>query len=447
MQWPQAFVDGMQDILGQETSSFLESLGTASPVSIRYNPLKAGGSSRGLDPVPWCPEGEYLPERPVFTLDPLFHAGAYYVQEASSMFIGWLYRQLELPKGPVAILDLCAAPGGKSTHLASLLREQDLLVANEPHPQRATILDENLVRWGHPQVLSTRKDPHMLAARWPERFGVVLVDAPCSGEGMFRKDPGAIAEWSEENVRRCATRQGDILDHAVRMLSPGGYLIYSTCTWNPSEDEAQIKRMTERYPLEVVSFPIDPSWGIREGAPGWRFYPHRLRGEGFYCCVLRKTEPTLEEEASRVRGDTFSLKLVDPGPASGFLDPRWRPQVFESRTGEWAALPLATWEHHADLVTDRLMHRRGVHIGSLKGKDLFVPDHELALSALLHPDAPSVELDREQALRFLRKDPIEPNSQVSGIRVVRNGGCALGWAKFIPGRVNNLLPHHLRIRI
>lgn len=447
MHWPEAFEAEMSHILGTELGSFKETLASSPPVSIRHNPSKPFAHRRTADAVPWCAEGEYLSERPVFTLDPLFHGGAYYVQEASSMFIGWMVQQLDLPESPRALLDLCAAPGGKSTHLASLLRPEDVLVCNEIHPQRALILEENLVRWGSARTLATRTAPHQLADRWPERFDLVLVDAPCSGEGMFRKDPAAIGEWSPALVERCTLRQREILDHALRMLAPGGHLIYSTCTWNEAEDERQMRQLMQRYPLEVVSPEVDPTWGVVASEPGWRFYPHRLRGEGLYSCVFRKTSPLPDTQGKR-RDTALPIITERPhGALIDYLDSKHDPQVFEGRDGSVQALPKALLDHHGDLASDRVLSRRGVRAGAWKGKDLFIPDHELALNELLDSRVPAMDLHEEDAVRYLRKEtmPIEDNP--SGMKLVRFQGCPLGWAKYIPGRVNNLLPHHLRIRI
>ena len=256
---PPAFEQRIRRQLGSETEAFLQALNAPAPVSIRLNPGKTpipadpGTTGNGTRPVPWCPEGLYLPERPAFTLDPLLHGGAYYVQEASSMFLAHVLRQL-LPAAPVRMLDLCAAPGGKSTLAASLLPPGSLLVANEVIRSRAAILRENIIKWGQDNIVVTNNDPAGFAPL-EGAFDLILVDAPCSGEGMFRKDPAAIAEWSEANARLCAERQRRILADIWQCLRPGGTLVYSTCTYNPDEDEAILEWLLSEWDAETIPLP------------------------------------------------------------------------------------------------------------------------------------------------------------------------------------------------
>ena len=283
--FPPEFVNGLTETLGAERAERLLSALSAEPaVSVRVNPFKMTLASLRAhfgplagDPVPWAPEeGLYLTGRPSFTFDPLFHAGAYYVQEASSMYVGRLFEQALAQLGRRAglrVLDLCAAPGGKTTQLLSHLDERSMLVANEVVPARATVLAENVARWGCANVAVTSSDPSAFAAL-KDCFDVAVVDAPCSGEGMFRKDPRAVAEWSPDTVRLCVARQRRILADMWPSLRAGGFLIYSTCTFNPHENEENVDWMCQTLGGESLS--------LRH------FYPGEDRGEGFFAALIRK---------------------------------------------------------------------------------------------------------------------------------------------------------------
>lgn len=279
---PSDFIQLMQQQLGdQEAAQLLHAImETESPVSVRLNPGKMATIQEAfpdieLIPVPWCSTGYYLSERPQFTLDPLFHAGCYYVQEASSMYIEHAWRRIAEEGGEVtALLDLCAAPGGKSTLWRTLLADEALLVANEPDRKRAEILNENLQKWGHPNVMVTNAYAADFAAYAPNFFDVVAADVPCSGEGMFRKDPASRDEWSMENVLKCAALQRSIIEDVWPALKPGGFLVYSTCTYNHLEDEDNVRWIASKLGADILE--------------ERHFFPHRDRGEGFYLCLMRK---------------------------------------------------------------------------------------------------------------------------------------------------------------
>jgi 16S rRNA C967 or C1407 C5-methylase (RsmB/RsmF family) len=292
---PESFIKRMEKQLDKENfQSFLSHYREDAPVSIRLNPAKAI-KSEGLEQVPWAKHGYYLPERPVFTLDPLFHAGAYYVQEASSMFVEEAFRQVMANAEGIKVLDLSAAPGGKSTLLASLLDNSSLLVANEVIRARVGILEENLSKWGHPNIIITNNDPSDFSAI-ENYFDLILVDAPCSGEGMFRKDPEACNQWSEENVQLCAGRQERILADIIPALKPGGILIYSTCTFSKEENEENIKLLVEEEGFTSIRLQLKEEWNITESvettnegaAYSYRFYPNKVKGEGFFLACLKK---------------------------------------------------------------------------------------------------------------------------------------------------------------
>ena len=304
---PEGFRELLSDSLGEgEAGRLIEALGGEPPVSVRANPAKIAAEELrkhfgelAADPVEWSPEAFYLNGRPSFTLDPMFHAGAYYVQEASSMYVGKILRGIiGEAREPLRILDLCAAPGGKSTDAASAIRKGDLLVANEVIGSRASILAENLTTWGVPGTVVTNSDPAAFG-KLKGFFDILIVDAPCSGEGMFRKDPRAAAEWSPENVALCASRQRRILADSWPCLRPGGTIIYSTCTFNRFEDEDNAGWIASE---------------LGAGLPEQRhFLPGRDKGEGFYCALLRKNGDEPHSRTPRAAGKTIS------SPASSFV--------------------------------------------------------------------------------------------------------------------------------
>jgi len=286
----------------EEAEVFCNSLQKPPITSLRLNPKKETALEYPTEPVPWSSLGFYLSERPSFTQDPLFWAGAYYVQEASSMFLEQIIQSIQIPENAV-VLDLCAAPGGKSTHLLSLLPESSLLVSNEIVRNRADILQENLCRWGYSNYVVTQSG----ADAWGKLesfFDVILVDAPCSGEGMFRKEEQSLSEWSLENVNFCAARQKDILRNILPALAEGGYLIYSTCTYNTKENEENVRWLVEYFGLEYIEIPIKETWGIRKTDYGYRFFPHLLQGEGFFIACLRKKG---QKKVRKTKKNLFTL--------------------------------------------------------------------------------------------------------------------------------------------
>ena len=330
-QLPAAFTEKTRQLMGEERfERYLQSFEEEPPVSIRVNPRKASpnpSKGRGVqvldgERVPWCRHAYYLKQRPNFTMDPLFHAGCYYVQEASSMFLDEVLRQYSplLLEGSGEVLDLCAAPGGKSTLLRSVLPEDCVLYSNEPIRNRANILLENVTKWGY--------DNHIVTNNYPKdyrkskmKFDLILCDVPCSGEGMFRKDPATIREWSPQNVEKCWQLQREIVDDAWACLNPGGLLIYSTCTFNTKENEENIRYFLEQYDdMEVVPVDVKPEWHITASLldgfhePVYRFIPGITRSEGLFMCVLKKKgslspRPLQKErELKRVLEPPFQLE-------------------------------------------------------------------------------------------------------------------------------------------
>ena len=405
------------------------------PVSIRHNPLKPFAPRAG-EPVPWEPLAEWLPERPDFVLDPLWHAGTYYVQEASSMMLGQVFDQVasDLP-GPLTLLDLCAAPGGKSTHLLSRMRPGDLLVSNETIRSRAGILLENLTKWGAPNVAVTNQDPDRFAALGPF-FDVILVDAPCSGEGLFRKDAAAIAEWSEAAVAHCALRQDRILRDIWPALKPGGTLIYSTCTFNREENEARMEALAPFGELLNREEGRRGGWYRLEGSPFVRALPGIHRGEGFAIAAIRKTKEMPDAAPSPYRGAS-SLKPVREIP--------WRETLPD---GEWAglavggkifAVPASLLSRIRALDGHRVM-AAGFDMGDER-RPAFTAYAPGATDRIRDWEAP----DLRTALLYLKRESI-PVDGPNGLLRVLWKGAALGFGKAVNGRLNNQYPMDWRIR-
>jgi NOL1/NOP2/fmu family ribosome biogenesis protein len=386
--------------------------------------------------------GKYLATRPVFTLDPLLHAGAYYVQEASSMFLeqaaGLWHGQTNL-----RFLDLCAAPGGKSTHLADLLPADSLLVSNEAIRGRTAALLENLAKWGNPNVVVAHNDAAAFAAL-PGFFDVLLVDAPCSGEGMFRKDPAAMNEWSEAHVALCAARQRRIVADAWDALKDDGLLLYSTCTYNHEENENNVQWIMQHLGADVVHIPLQAAWGIEENDCGYRFFPHRVKGEGFFISLLRKKQPLPSlplrgGEKKRPIWTSVHLPPLGRGLGGGFTFIREGNCVH--------ALPDTFVNDIWYLKQHLHILQAGVKTGEVKGTDI-VPAAALALSTALQKDAfPCEEVDKDTALRFLRRDAISLTQQTKGYYLINYQNLPLGFVKNIGTRSNNLYPPAWRIRM
>ena len=311
IQLPEKFVSETRRVMGDERfNRFLGAFDEEAPVSIRVNPID-NFACKSTNKVPWCSEGYYLEDRPQFTFDPLLHAGCYYVQEASSMFVTHILRQTGVC--PQSALDMCAAPGGKSTALRSVLPDDCVLISNEPMGNRAQILLENITKWGAPNCIVTNNYPRDFR-KAKLKFDLILCDVPCSGEGMMRKDPGAIAEWSPQNVEKCWQLQREIVADAWECLNPGGLLIYSTCTYNTKENEENIQWILDNYDAEVLDIPVDPSWNITGSLlpgfnhPVYRFIPGITRGEGLFVCALRKAGSA---EPKPFNAKKLSLKVLE----------------------------------------------------------------------------------------------------------------------------------------
>ena len=449
------FIRLLEEQLGdpEEVSRLLDALENGSlPTSIRVNPHKCHPAPTGSD-VNWCRWGRYLAERPSFTRDGHFQAGGYYVQEASSMFVGHLLEQSlggEVPEG-VRLLDMCAAPGGKSTLYSSIVGHRGVVVANEVIRNRALTLADNITRWGVGNTVVTSNDPSHYASSLEEWFDVVAVDAPCSGEGMFRKSEEARRDWSLDNVRLCAARQRRIVADAWQALRPGGVFIYSTCTFNRAENEEMMEWLCGEFDCEHVDIECPEEWNIAHGrvaeAECFHFYPHRTEGEGLFAAIVRKGgEVGTKRKAPKARKNPFGevdRKVV--GQVSGMLEGDWK---FASIGETIYAYPTALWSDIRTLSEQMSVLFAGVKVGELFGKK-FKPDHSLALSAHLRVDAfNSYELSAEELHCYLRREEL-PNvgGLTEGLNLLLWEGQPVGFTKRIGPRTNTLLPKEWRIFI
>ena len=420
---PLAFTDYTRSLFGDNLyPTFLKGLGETAPVSIRLNPFKLEEGTHKVNPelnpqpIPWCKEGYWLDTRPNFTFDPLLHAGVYYVQEASSMFLSHVLQHLV--KQPVMALDLCAAPGGKTTCARTSLPAGSFLFSNEPIGKRAQILAENVQKFGHEGVAVTNNYPRDYK-KTKLGFDVIIADVPCSGEGMFRKDPQSIEEWSPQNVENCWQLQRSIIADIWDNLKPGGILIYSTCTFNAHEDEENIAWILNEYDAELLSVPTEEAWNItgslidnplKDGRdfPVYRFIPGKTCGEGIFMAIIRKHG----ENETLINKTTIDVDKA-------ITEARKRLRI--------------------------LSH--GVKEGIQKGKNV-IPDHTLALSFSTDKSAyPNVEVDYQTAIAYLRREAIVLSSDAPrGIVLLTYKGYPIGFAKNLGNRANNLYPQEWRIK-
>jgi len=436
---PEKFIERTYRILQDEYPAFEAALDIASPTSIRLN-NKIDYQPTG-EMVKWCESGFYLDERPLFTADPLIHGGAYYVQEASSMFLYQAVKQCFA--NAERVLDLCAAPGGKSTLLTQFLPEASLLVSNEIIRQRAQILAENILKWGNANVVVTNNQPSDFAAL-EHYFDAIVVDAPCSGEGMFRKDSNAITEWSVENVINCVNRQREILTDVWEALKPGGFLVYSTCTYNREENEENVAWICRELGAEIVKLKVDEA-NIVCTDGGYRFYPHKVRGEGFFMSVMRKNEDDIK----------FQKFKVQPAKNRAKIDASVLPvQLLNPDNYSFFSIDNKVFAFE-NAYSDELLYIRarfncliaGLELFEQKGKD-FIPTQQLALLKVLdRKSCQCVEVDYKTAIAYLKREAVNlPDANV-GYLLLTYKGLALGWVKNVGNRCNNLYPQHWRIRM
>lgn len=462
---PEDFELRTREVMGEQLyAKFIDGLREDAPVSIRLNRTKCGGRTSVADEdgrVPWCADGYYLGRRPNFTFDPLLHAGLYYVQEAASMFVSHAVRQWcgETDR-PSLVLDMCAAPGGKSTAALAALPPGTVLVSNEPVRTRAQVLAENLHKWGNPNTIVTNN--------YPDDFDglslgadLLICDVPCSGEGMFRKEEGAVGEWALSHVMQCAALQRDIVRKAWRQLRPGGVMIYSTCTYNREEDEDNVAWICRELDATLLPVDVMPEWGVTGSlsetldGPVYRFVPGVTRGEGLFVAVLRKPGGEAEDVPARTkdagadrkrRGKAAAKEGQGGCPCASWLSTDEKCS-FLSDGGNWYALSETLRTVYDQLAGRLRILKAGVTLGQVKGRDV-VPSQSLALSTVLSKDAfPQAELDYREAIAYLRKEAVTmPPGVPRGFVVVTYRGVPLGFVKNIGQRANNLYPQEWRIK-
>jgi NOL1/NOP2/sun family putative RNA methylase len=455
MKLPTELLSSLEGVKGFSKEAF-EAVHTSGEqiTSVRINPRKWAIHSSELpiadcslpiaNKVPWSHFGFYLSERPSFTFDPLFHAGCYYVQEASSMFLEQALKQCVDLSQPLKVLDLCAAPGGKSTHLQSLLSEDSLLVSNEVIKNRAGILKQNIAKWGCHNVVVTNNDPQHFK-KLEGFFDVLIVDAPCSGSGLFRKDEEAVNEWSKENVAFCCGRQKRIIADAFDSLKAGGILIYSTCSYLKEEDEDIADWLAEELKMKNVPLKLEEEWGVVETASaktnsnGYRFFPDKVKGEGFYLACFRK-----EGDDNNVNYKVTKLERAGNREVE-IIKPWIKPADFTFLKEHFIyALPSALVDAYSLIKKALNVQYAGVAIGEIM-KERLVPDHALAVSNLVAEDVPRSELSYDDAIRYLQKGEINIDTAQKGWQLVHYQHYNLGWINALQNRVNNYYPKELRI--
>ena len=426
---PEAFLKRMNDQLGAEFPDFLESLERPRAVALRFNPLKGQQPAMPFveKNVPWEPLGYYYDPEARPGLHVYHEAGVYYLQEASAMAPVALLD----PQPGEKVCDLCAAPGGKTTQIAGRMMGQGFLLCNEINPKRAKILSRNIERMAVPNALVTNEHPEKLEKRFPGFFDRVLVDAPCSGEGMFRKEEAAVTDWSQETVEMCARRQAEILDSAANMVRPGGRLVYSTCTFAPEEDEGAVAAFLERHP-EFTPEIIETPWFVPVENGGHRMWPHKLLGEGHFAAVLKKAEGEETDIPTQSSGK-LPKEWLAFAKALGIQLPAGKPVVFGQNLF-WAP------EEMPDIQKLKVL-RPGLELGEVK-KDRFEPAHALALWLKDCGNAESFAPEGEEIKAYMHGDVVP--SQKKGWCLVKAGEYTIGWGKGDGQRLKNHYPKGLR---
>jgi len=426
---PEAFLQRMKKQLGEEFSVFLDSLERPRAVALRFNPLKGEQPAMSFveQNVPWEPLGYYYDPEARPGLHVYHEAGVYYLQEASAMAPVALLD----PQPGEKVCDLCAAPGGKTTQIAGRMQGEGFLLCNEINPKRAKILSRNIERMAVPNALVTNEHPEKLEKRFSGFFDRVLVDAPCSGEGMFRKEEAAVTDWSQETVEMCARRQAEILDSAAAMVRPGGRLVYSTCTFAPEEDEGAVAAFLERHP-EFAPEIIETPWFVPVENGGHRMWPHKLLGEGHFAAVLKKTEGE-ETEIPTQPSIKLPREWLAFAKELGIQLPAGKPVIFGQNLF-WAP------EEMPDIQKLKVL-RPGLELGEVK-KDRFEPAHALALWLKDCGNSESFAPDSEEIKSYMHGDVVP--SQKKGWCLVKAGDYSIGWGKGDGRVLKNHYPKGLR---
>lgn len=441
------FITQINNLLpGDEARALLQAIESGEPVvSVRFNDIKGFIPPALLERVPWCEMGAYLSERPQFTFDPHFHAGSYYVQDASSMFIYHVIKKL-ISK-PVNYLDLCAAPGGKTTAALQALPHGSRVVANEIVTARAQVLRENVIKWGFDNCMVTNDSPKTLGML-ENCFDIIAADVPCSGEGMFRKDEEAVAQWSPQLVAQCVARQREILASIWPALKPGGLLIYSTCTYNLEENERMALYIARKLGARFVEVHVEKSWNITgdlsgNDIPCYRFMPHRTRGEGLFLCVLQKVESAewRVQSAKPPRQKKQNVASTIPKEALSWLKGDYE---LSNNNGIITAANKNLKEQISANIKLHIIKGLDIEVGTIKGNKI-IPSHQLAMSHMLNDGYfPNCEVDYCTAIAYLRGESITINAP-RGFILITYQNAVLGFANNLGNRANNLYPKSWRI--
>ena len=423
-----------------DLSAYLNLTPNVFPTAIRLHPNKKQNTRLLGDPISYEPYGIILLERPNFGNDPHWHAGAYYVQESASMLSGAVARQILSTMNEPTVLDLCAAPGGKSTHLASILNGNGFLVANDVIQSRLSILKENMKKWGFYNIALTNKDPEFFGKQTPHCFDLIAVDAPCSGEGLFRRDTQSMQEWSEENVSICSARQKRIVHDVWPALKPGGFLIYSTCTFNRNENEDNIAFFASTLGAQIVTnqFREVAEERLNSDHTGFRFTPYSGPNEGFFLAVLQKSNDETESGPKMILPHWNQIK---PNQIHSFLKqfPLEKNSIWETPVGLVSAP-----EAFIPLIHLLKPHSWGGILGQVKGKD-FIPEDTSALLDGFQPENP-LSLNLEETISFLKGETQLPLTGIHGWKTICYEGNSLGWVKEVGNRMNNYWPKGWRKR-
>ncbi len=435
---PSTFLEKIETQFPHRKDAFLRSFSESKNTSIRWNTSKIGSIDNAHSSVPWYKGASILKTRPIFTLDPLFHAGCYYVQEASSMLLqSFLDKYLNISSNPI-VLDLCAAPGGKSTLIANHLAGNGTLISNEVIRNRAYILKENIERWGAKNVIVTNADPKHLA-KAKVAVDCIVVDAPCSGEGLFRKDENAINEWSEDHVRHCSARQKRILHDAWALLKPGGILIYSTCTYNNHENISNLDYVMSEYEGIRLSIPIEKEWEIEtiehNKSIGYQVFPNEYGGEGFFIGGIQK--PGISE--------TNVVKEVNKNIDFEFVKPT-QDDCFISFMEDLYLVNPSTYQFYTQYAKRLRLVHLGVNVGKQK-KTIHLPSHGLAMSLWIQKEIPEIELNYHDSIMYLQKKVFTIPSNQKGWHMITYKSKGLGLIKHLGNRWNNYLPDKYKIKM
>lgn len=447
MQLPKGLIDSLDLIKGFNKKAFEEIHFSGEQVtSIRLNSSKLSNSmSVPAISIPWCQSGYYLESRPSFTFDPLFHAGTYYVQEASSMFLEQALKQTTDLTRSIKVLDLCAAPGGKSTHIQSLFSNESLLVCNDVIRSRANVLKDNIIKWGCENVVVTNNDPKDFS-KLENYFDIIIVDAPCSGSGLFRKDPTAINEWSENNVQLCSQRQQRILADVWPALKKDGILIYSTCSYSKEEDEEIMDWITNELPSSNCQLKLETDWGITESISsmkncGYRFWPDKVKGEGFFLACFKKNDG--EEEAFlRYRKKPEEALKKDMEMIEEWVKSEGKNFIkYKNTVYAWPEKNVADF---SILLEQLHVIYSGVLVGELM-RNKMVPNHALAMSKIVTDKVNATALNIKKAIEYLQRKDLHIETLHKGWQLITYESHPLGWINSLPNRINNYYPKELRI--